>query len=167
MPALETRAINLTLLWRTRSVARLSKKFLHLSDSQSALGCMSKHRSGAASLTYLVERAAALQLAGNVEPIFGFVRTHINPADRPSRTKIPVRKVEKTSSAWKCAVPGCRRVANYQCHNCSQRVCRNHCYSHGKRETFCLACRGYQLHSKGAPTFLRQKAQVGKGALAA
>ena len=85
MPALETRALLLALKWRTRAVQRLGRKFLHLADSQSALGCATKHRSGADSLQYLAERNSALQIAGRLEPIFGFVRTHKNPADRPSR----------------------------------------------------------------------------------
>ena len=46
MPALETRAINLALLWQTRSVVRLSKKFLHLSDGQSALIYWNKEPQG-------------------------------------------------------------------------------------------------------------------------
>ena len=46
MPASETRAINLALLWQTRSVVRLSKKFLHLSDGQSALIYWNKEPQG-------------------------------------------------------------------------------------------------------------------------
>ena len=46
MSALETKAINLALLWQTRSVVRASKKLLHLSDSQSALIYWNKEPQG-------------------------------------------------------------------------------------------------------------------------
>ena len=85
MPALETGALLLALKWQTRAVQRLGRKFLHLADSQSALGYATKHRSSANSLQYLAERSSALQIASRLEPIFGFVGTRTNPTDRPSR----------------------------------------------------------------------------------
>ena len=173
MPSLEARAVLLTLQWRARSVARLGKKFLHLSDSQSALGCMSKHRSGATSLAYLVERAAALQLAGNMEPVFAFVRTHINPADRPSRRKNQVKKAPKIQSMTLCAAAKCLKPGNSKCDNCGKWFCPNHTYIQNRRgtkadlETICMTCRSLVLHYHGAPQLPQQKLTVGEGAATA
>ena len=83
--ALEARGYYLTLQWRTRKATGLSKKFLHLLDSQTTLGAMLKHRSPSPAMQYLVRRAASLELAANLAPILGFVRSHRNPADAPSR----------------------------------------------------------------------------------
>ena len=168
MPALETRAVLLTLQWRARSVARLKRKFIHLSDSQSALGCLTKHRSGACSLNYLVERSTAIQLASFMEPIFAFVRTHINPADKPSRHKIPVRKMltltQRSSgdacrhsaapqaSVLLCSVERCLALAPYQCDNCAEWVCKRLCHAHTRAYTFCVACQGHQVKQRlGTP----------------
>ena len=83
--ALEARALLLALRWRSRSAARFSKRFLHLTDSKVALGAYCKHRSNARSFNYIVTRSSALQLASSMTPILGFVRSSLNPADLPSR----------------------------------------------------------------------------------
>ena len=168
MPALETRAVLLTLPWRARSVARLKRKFIHLSDSQSALGCLTKHRSGACSLNYLVARSTAIQLASFMEPIFALVRTHINPAYRPSRQKIPVQRMltlPQRASEEACLLPAapqtsvllcsferCLALAPYRCDNCAEGVCKQHCHAHTRAYTFCVACQGYQVRQRlGTP----------------
>ena len=83
--ALETRAYLLTLKWKLRSCARMSKRFLHLVDSQTAFGALTKHRSPSPLLQYLVRRAAAMELAGNLAPCLAYCHSHRNPADFPSR----------------------------------------------------------------------------------
>ena len=89
--ALEARALLLTLRWRARSVARFSKRFLHLTDSKVALGSFAKHRSNSRNFNYLVTRSAALQLAASMQPVLGFVRSARNPADLPSRRLLNLR----------------------------------------------------------------------------
>ena len=89
--ALEARALLLTLRWRARSAARFSKKFLHLTDSQVALGSFCKQRSNARSFNYVVTRSAALQLAGSRFPVLAYVRSSRNPADLPSRQLLDLR----------------------------------------------------------------------------
>jgi hypothetical protein len=126
MPALETRAVVLALKWRARSVARMSKKFLHLADSQSALGSYARHRSSAYSLSYLIERGCALQLATGMEPIFAFVRTHQNPADKPSRMLLPLTSSARRDFRNLCSMEGCLQVATSLCDNCQQNMCREH-----------------------------------------
>ena len=151
MPALETRAVILALKWRARSVERLSHKFLHLVDSQSALGCSSRHRSSMDSLNYLVERGCAIQLAGRLEPVFAFVRTHLNPADRPSRTQIPLRRAAASSSqapqAQKrqhleitCQIEQCQRPSSWQCVACLRWICRHHTMSVRRGRSRCFGC---------------------------
>ena len=89
--ALEARALLLTLRWRARSAARFSKKFLHLTDSQVALGSFCKQRSNARSFNYIVTRSAALQLAGSMFPVMAYVRSSRNPAVLPSRQLLALR----------------------------------------------------------------------------
>jgi hypothetical protein len=89
--ALESRALLLTLRWRARSVARFSKRFLHLTDSKVALGSFAKHRSNSRSYNYIVTRSAALQLASSMQPVLAFVRSARNPADLPSRILLKLR----------------------------------------------------------------------------
>ena len=87
--ALECRALLLALRWRARNVKHFSKRFLHLCDNQAVLGAFCKHRSNAHSLNYLLQRAAALELATEMKPIMAFVRSHANAADAPSRRMGP------------------------------------------------------------------------------
>ena len=73
-----------------------SKRFLHLCDNQTVLGAFCKHRSNAHSLNYLLQRAAALELATGMKPVMAFARSHANAADAPSsravlRTLLPSR----------------------------------------------------------------------------
>ena len=83
--ALEARGYYLCLKWRTRRVEGMSKKFLHLLDSMTAFGAMVKHRSPSPAMHYLVRRVAAIEMAADLAPILGYVRSHRNPSDKPSR----------------------------------------------------------------------------------
>ena len=83
--ALEARGYYLCLKWRTRRIEGLSKKFLHLLDSMTAFGAMVKHRSPSPAMQYLVRRVAAIEMAADLAPILGYVRSHRNPSDKPSR----------------------------------------------------------------------------------
>ena len=165
MPALETRAVLLTLQWRSRSVARLSRKFIHLSDSQSTLGCLTKHRSGACSLTYLVERSTPLQLASGMEPILAFVRTHVNPADQPSRQKMPVRKALRSVPKL-CTEEACLQPSEVQCSTCKRALCSNHAERRGGGEIYGRSCCVSRKPSRAAPQ-LPRPGPLGEGAATA
>ena len=89
--ALEARALLLALRWRSRSAARFSKRFLHLTDSKVALGSYAKHRSNSRNFNYIVTRSAALQLASSMVPVLAYVRTDRNPADLPSWKRLKLR----------------------------------------------------------------------------
>ena len=99
--SLAARALVLALRWKARSAAKVHSKFLHLTDSQTALGAFIKHRSNASALNYLLQRSASLELAGSLHPILCFVRSHDNPADRPSRIflKLAPRKAPHVKMA--------------------------------------------------------------------
>ena len=66
---LEGRAILLLLKWKCQSTSGMNRKYLHLVDNTAVLGAFVKGRT----------------LAGNLWPLLGYVRSHRNPADRPSR----------------------------------------------------------------------------------
>ena len=95
--ALEARALLLALRWRSRSVARFVKRFLHLTDSKVTLGTYMKNRSNSRSLNYIITRSAALQLASGMTPILPFVRSGRNPGDLPSRKLLNLRPLAQTA----------------------------------------------------------------------
>ena len=83
--SLEARAYVLMLRWHSRESAKHGTAFLHPKDSQVSIGAFLKHRSPSYTFNFLTQRAAALELACNFQQFLGFVRTHRNPADKPSR----------------------------------------------------------------------------------
>lgn len=82
---LEMRALVNALEWRLRSPAFGSCRALHLVDSQVVLAVAVKGRSSSRILNRLLRKYAALQVAGGVIPILGWVESEDNPADAPSR----------------------------------------------------------------------------------
>jgi len=82
---LECRAIVLSLRWRYRQIEHVGTKHLHLVDSRVCLGIVAKGRTSSWRLRRVLGKVNALVIAGHGSTVLGFVRTHINPADRPSR----------------------------------------------------------------------------------
>jgi len=82
---LECRAIVLSLRWRFRQIAHVGTKHLHLVDSRVCLGIVAKGRTSSWRLRRVLGKVNALLIAGHSSVVLGFVRTHVNPADRPSR----------------------------------------------------------------------------------
>ena len=82
---LELRALVNSFEWRLRSSLFRRARALHLTDSQVALAVSVKGRSSSRQLNRLLKRFAALQVARGVFPLLGWVATHDNPADEPSR----------------------------------------------------------------------------------
>ena len=82
---LEVRGCMLAYKWRARHVRFLNSRFIHLVDSIVTMGSLAKGRSSAGSLRFIVKRTNALLLASGMLPILGHVRSHLNPADKPSR----------------------------------------------------------------------------------
>ena len=83
--SLEARAYVPTLKGRSRSSPKHGQTFLHFKDSQVCLSAFLKHHRPAYTLNFLTQRAAALELAADFQPLLGFVGSHWNPAVKPSR----------------------------------------------------------------------------------
>ena len=82
---LELRAILTTLRWLVVRRRGYSKRFLHLTDSLVCLHSLSRGRSSSRKLRHVLTRVNSLILAADLHPIWGYVHTAQNPADRPSR----------------------------------------------------------------------------------
>jgi hypothetical protein len=90
---LEMQAYALTLQWRVRRRSRQGKRFVHLVDSRVVLSSCVKGRTSSGRLRLGLARSQAYNviLAGGLVPVLGYVRSHLNPADAPSRNKRPRR----------------------------------------------------------------------------
>ena len=88
--ALELRAVKTAIVWRLKELEENDCRFLHLVDSLVVLHALSRGRSSSRRLRRTLCRIGALQLAGGLVAVWGYVDTHQNPADRPSRR--PLRK---------------------------------------------------------------------------
>ena len=83
--SLELRALEASIRWRVEQLQQLSCKFLHLTDSLVCLHTVSRGRSSSKKLRRCVCRLNAVLLASGVSPVWGYVHTDQNPADKPSR----------------------------------------------------------------------------------
>ena len=83
--ALEMRAVLTTLKWRIQHKKLVGKKFMHLVDSLVVLHALSRGRSSSRKLRSTLSRINALLLCSSNQALWGYVRTDMNPADRPSR----------------------------------------------------------------------------------
>ena len=82
---LELEAVYQTFKWRAKSTRSLSKRWLHLVDSLVVLGVVAKGRTSSRRLQPCLHRINSLLLALHSFPALGWVITHLNPADEPSR----------------------------------------------------------------------------------
>ena len=82
---LELRAVLTTLSWRLQRKKHLQCRFVHLVDSLVVLHCLSRGRSSSRKLRRVLSQINALLLCGDVHPVWAYVSTKQNPADRPSR----------------------------------------------------------------------------------
>lgn len=100
--ALELRAILTSVRWRLEHQGHIASRFIHLTDSLVCLHCLSRGRSSSRKLRRTMARINALLLAGNLQPVWGYIHTDQNPADRPSRwgrrLKTRFRNAKKSSA---------------------------------------------------------------------
>ena len=82
---LELRAILTSLRWRVEHAKHTSTRLIHLTDSLVCLHALSRGRTSSRKLRRTMARINALILAANLQPLCGYVHTHQNPADKPSR----------------------------------------------------------------------------------
>ena len=85
---LELRALEASIRWRVERLREMNCKFIHLTDSLVCLHTVSRGRSSSKKLRRCVCRLNAVLLASGVSPVWGYVHTDQNPADRPSRWKV-------------------------------------------------------------------------------
>lgn len=83
--SLELRAILTSLRWRIEHLHHLGTRLIHLTDSLVCLHCLSRGRSSSRKLRRTLARINALILASNIQPLWGYIHTDQNPADKPSR----------------------------------------------------------------------------------
>eukprot|EP00435_Cladocopium_sp_Y103_P062761 s423_g24.t1 len=83
--SLELRAILTALRWRVEHKHHMGTRILHLTDSLVCLHSLTRGRSSSRKLRRTVSRINALVLASNLQPVWAYVHTDLNPADRPSR----------------------------------------------------------------------------------
>ena len=81
----EARAAFVELRRRTRCRRNHGSRYLHLIDSMVAMSVLARKRSSSHQLNRVVRRMAAIELATSTCPVYAFVRSAKNPADRPSR----------------------------------------------------------------------------------
>ena len=87
---LEARAYLLSVRNRVNRAYNHGTRFLHLLDSKVTIGVASKGRSSSKMLNRVLASINAHLLAGHIQPFLCFVRSHLNPADKPSRLHGPL-----------------------------------------------------------------------------
>ena len=85
---LEVQAVSTCLQWRICRKRQQQCRFLHLTDSLVALHALSRGRSSSRKLRSVLSKINALLLASEAHPLWGYVSTKQNPADRPSRKPV-------------------------------------------------------------------------------
>lgn len=82
---LELQGLVNALQWRLRKVSGFRCRLLHLVDSQVIAAVVAKGRSSSHRLRKGLLRLSSLCVAGGLHLAIGYVGTHDNPADLPSR----------------------------------------------------------------------------------
>ena len=88
--SLELRAVYTSLRWRIMKQKVVKSRFIHMVDSLVCLHSLTRGRSSSKKLRRTLLRINALVLASSCQPVWAYVHTSQNPADKPSRK--PVRK---------------------------------------------------------------------------
>ena len=87
---LELRAVLTSVKWKVQRQGRFRVRFLHLTDSLVCLHALTRGRSSSKKLRTTLMRVNSYLLAADLHPLWGYVHTSQNPADRPSRR--PLRR---------------------------------------------------------------------------
>ena len=85
---LEMQAVLATLKWRVSRLRNRQCRFLHLTDSLVTLHALSRGRSSSRKLRAVLSKINALLLASDLHPVWAYVSTKQNPADRPLRRPV-------------------------------------------------------------------------------
>lgn len=82
---LEMRAVLTSVKWRVLKGKLANRRFLHLTDSLVCLHALSRGRSSSRKLRRTLVKLNSYLLVANLHPVWGYIHTSQNPADRPSR----------------------------------------------------------------------------------
>jgi hypothetical protein len=82
---LELRSVWTSLRWVVSSPHSINRRLLLLSDSQVAVGALTKGRSSAHALLARLRPTCALLLASGIQLSVRWIKSELNPADAPSR----------------------------------------------------------------------------------
>ena len=82
---LELRAVMTTVKWRIEQLEQMDVRCLHLVDSLVSLHSLSRGRSSSTKLRRTIMRINSFLLATGLQPLWGYIDTKQNPADKPSR----------------------------------------------------------------------------------
>lgn len=89
---LELRAIHTTLRWLVGKRKLGGVRLVHLTDSLVCLHALSRGRTSSRKMRRILIRTQALLLRHDLHPLWGYIHTSQNPADRPSRRGRFVKK---------------------------------------------------------------------------
>ena len=95
----ELRAILTSVRWRLEHAGHFKTRFIHLTDSLVCLHALSRGRSSSRKLRRTMSRINALILASGTHPLWGYIHTDQNPADKPSRWGREVRSKFRNAKA--------------------------------------------------------------------
>lgn len=73
--------------------------YVHLQDSQVAEASLVKGRSSSRAINKLLRQSIPFQASSNCKPFCGYVRSHLNPADDPTRA-VPIRRPQWVQAEW-------------------------------------------------------------------
>ena len=82
---LELRSTLTTIKWRVEKLAQFDLRCLHLVDSLVVLHALTRGRSSSRKMRRTLMRLCSYLLASGLVPLWGYIDTHQNPADKPSR----------------------------------------------------------------------------------
>lgn len=85
---LEARAVLTTIKWRILQRKQCNLRCLHLVDSLVVLHALTRGRTSSRKMRSTIMRINAYLLASGLQPLWGFVDTKQNPADKPSRWNV-------------------------------------------------------------------------------
>ena len=85
---LELRAIYTSIRWWVAQAGAFSCRMVHLTDSLVCLHSLSRGRSSSRKMRRTLTKLNSYLLACNLHPVWAYVHTADNPADRPSRRKV-------------------------------------------------------------------------------
>lgn len=92
---LEARAVLTTVQWRVCQKKQLSVRCVHLVDSLVVLHALTRGRSSSRKMHKTMMRISAYLLAAGLQPLWGYVNTKDNPADKPSRWGIKKKLLKR------------------------------------------------------------------------